>query len=153
MASAMRLAFFWLLVVTFLIHSTTLSTGSDITETPVSSSTPSRTSSISNDYALSQTNGSFSPLRTPKTLHAVHALLHKHRRNEFQHSNHCGPGRPCLDGSCCNTNGECGFKPAHCGMSCISNCGATAMCGVDSPPWRHNCSLNLCCSFNGWCGV
>ncbi|KAF2024262.1 glycoside hydrolase [Setomelanomma holmii] len=44
----------------------------------------------------------------------------------------CGPGQPCLDGSCCNTDGKCGFKGNNCGAKCIPNCDAKAMCGIDS---------------------
>ncbi|KAI5919336.1 glycoside hydrolase superfamily [Camillea tinctor] len=65
----------------------------------------------------------------------------------------CGPDSPCVDDSCCNTDGKCGFKDAHCGNSCISNCNATAMCGVDSADGQTSCALNLCCSYYGWCGT
>ncbi|KAF2492808.1 glycoside hydrolase [Lophium mytilinum] len=69
----------------------------------------------------------------------------------------CGPGNPCLDGSCCNSDGKCGFKPAHCHpnppATCISNCDAKAMCGVDSEGGNKKCGLKLCCSYYGWCGT
>lgn len=65
----------------------------------------------------------------------------------------CGPGNGCADGSCCNTDGRCGFKDAHCGATCISDCDATAMCGIDSSGGDKICALNLCCSYYGWCGV
>ena len=59
----------------------------------------------------------------------------------------CGPGKPCVDGSCCNKDSKCGYKSIHCGSDCISNCNAKAMCGVDS------CGLHTCCSYYGYCGV
>lgn len=84
----------------------------------------------------------------------------------------CGAGNPCADGSCCNSvsqtlntvfavdrlqEGKCGFKPYHCNpeppVTCLSNCNAKAMCGVDSPGGALKCGLNLCCSYFGWCGV
>ena len=65
----------------------------------------------------------------------------------------CGPNQPCLDNSCCNGDGKCGFKDAHCGAGCISNCDATAMCGIDSADRKTPCALKLCCSYYGWCGT
>ncbi|RYP14211.1 hypothetical protein DL765_006531 [Monosporascus sp. GIB2] len=65
----------------------------------------------------------------------------------------CGPGSPCKDESCCNTNGKCGFKEAQCGADCISDCDAKAMCGIDSADGETPCALNLCCSYYGWCGT
>ncbi|KAK5994507.1 Killer toxin subunits alpha/beta-like protein [Cladobotryum mycophilum] len=65
----------------------------------------------------------------------------------------CGPNMPCVDDSCCNTDGKCGFKQAHCGSSCISNCDAKAMCGVDSADGKTPCGFKLCCSYYGWCGT
>lgn len=45
----------------------------------------------------------------------------------------CDEKNPCIDGSCCNKEGKCGYKPAHCvPENCISNCDARAMCGIDS---------------------
>ncbi|KAF6823885.1 carbohydrate-binding module family 18 protein [Colletotrichum musicola] len=51
----------------------------------------------------------------------------------------CGPDSPCVDGSCCNSDGKCGFKEANCGASCISNCDAKAMCGIDSADGKTAC--------------
>lgn len=65
----------------------------------------------------------------------------------------CTPTTPCKDGSCCNSEGKCGYKDVHCGDTCISHCNAKAMCGIDSPEGSTSCALNLCCSFYGWCGV
>ncbi|KAF2738966.1 glycoside hydrolase [Polyplosphaeria fusca] len=69
----------------------------------------------------------------------------------------CSKDKPCADGSCCNSDGKCGFQKAHCQpdppTSCLSNCNATAMCGVDSEGGRKKCGLNLCCSYYGWCGT
>ena len=87
----------------------------------------------------------------------------------------CGPGLPCSDGSCCNSvsplcsieeiamliisqqEGQCGFTSNICKNSttstCISNCDASAMCGVDSLDGNQKCPLNLCCSAVGYCGV
>ena len=65
----------------------------------------------------------------------------------------CGPGKPCVDGSCCNKDSKCGYKSANCGSDCISNCNAKAMCGVDSPGGNVSCGLHTCCSYYGYCGV
>ena len=66
----------------------------------------------------------------------------------------CDVDQPCADGSCCNKDRKCGYGPSHCGASnCTSNCDATAMCGIDSAGGNLSCSLNLCCSYYGWCGT
>lgn len=66
----------------------------------------------------------------------------------------CGPNQPCLDESCCNTDGKCGYTAINCGAgSCISNCGAKAMCGINSADGAISCGLKLCCSYYGWCGT
>ncbi|KAF2651445.1 glycoside hydrolase family 18 protein [Lophiostoma macrostomum CBS 122681] len=69
----------------------------------------------------------------------------------------CGPGKDCLDKSCCNSDGKCGFLPYHCKgnatVTCISHCETKAMCGVDSKDGNKTCGLNLCCSYYGWCGT
>lgn len=65
----------------------------------------------------------------------------------------CGPGSPCKDDSCCSVDGKCGYKTAHCGTGCQSNCQAKAMCGIDSADGNTPCALRLCCSFYGWCGT
>ncbi|KAH7401176.1 glycoside hydrolase superfamily, partial [Pyrenochaeta sp. MPI-SDFR-AT-0127] len=65
----------------------------------------------------------------------------------------CGPGSPCKDDSCCSAEGKCGFKVAHCGAGCQSNCQAKAMCGIDSADGSTLCALRLCCSYYGWCGT
>lgn len=62
-------------------------------------------------------------------------------------------GITCVDDSCCNTEGKCGFKDGHCGATCVSNCQAKAMCGIDSADGQTPCGLKLCCSFYGWCGT
>ncbi|KAH7122649.1 glycoside hydrolase superfamily, partial [Dendryphion nanum] len=68
----------------------------------------------------------------------------------------CGPGSPCVDKSCCNSDGKCGFEKGHCHpdppSTCISNCDAKAWCGKDSPNGKITCGLNVCCSKYGWCG-
>ncbi|KAF1985932.1 glycoside hydrolase family 18 protein, partial [Aulographum hederae CBS 113979] len=66
----------------------------------------------------------------------------------------CTPTEACIDGSCCNKDGKCGYRSVHCAPDiCISNCDAKAMCGVDSKDGNKKCGLNLCCSYYGWCGV
>ncbi|KAH6699006.1 glycoside hydrolase superfamily [Leptodontidium sp. MPI-SDFR-AT-0119] len=69
----------------------------------------------------------------------------------------CGPGSPCVDGSCCNSEGKCGYTPYNCGSTptttCISNCYSRAMCGTNSRDSAQKCPLNLCCSYFGYCGV
>ncbi|KAF2751189.1 glycoside hydrolase family 18 protein [Sporormia fimetaria CBS 119925] len=66
----------------------------------------------------------------------------------------CGPGRPCADKACCNTNGYCGYKKEFCDKArCISNCEAKAQCGANSPGGNVKCDLNLCCSDYGYCGI
>ncbi|CZR65426.1 related to chitinase [Phialocephala subalpina] len=69
----------------------------------------------------------------------------------------CGPGQPCADGSCCNSDGKCGYTSYTCGSSnnvrCLSNCNAHAMCGVNSLNAAQHCPLNLCCSYFGYCGT
>jgi chitinase len=69
----------------------------------------------------------------------------------------CSPTSPCADESCCNSEGKCGFTPYNCKntatTTCISNCDATAMCGVDSFHGEQKCPLNICCSYFGYCGV
>lgn len=90
-----------------------------------------------------------------------HGVMHRHRLSEKRQTTipvvegpiQCGPGKPCLDGSCCNTDGKCGYKSHNCGEKCISNCDAKAMCGIDSADGQTECSLKLCCSYYGWCGT
>ncbi|KAF2258641.1 glycoside hydrolase [Lojkania enalia] len=69
----------------------------------------------------------------------------------------CGPNRPCIDKSCCNSNGYCGFKKEYCSpdapVTCISGCGAKAQCGKDSKYSKKKCPLSLCCSDYGYCGT
>ncbi|CAJ2504362.1 Uu.00g117560.m01.CDS01 [Anthostomella pinea] len=66
----------------------------------------------------------------------------------------CGPSSPCSDGSCCNTEGHCGYRAENCGKgNCTSNCDATAACGRDSLDGKVSCPLNVCCSYYGFCGV
>lgn len=66
----------------------------------------------------------------------------------------CGPNQPCLDESCCDTDGKCGYTAAHCGAgNCTSNCDAKAMCGIHSADSLTPCGLKLCCSYYGWCGT
>lgn len=90
-----------------------------------------------------------------------HGIMHRHRLSEKRQTTtpvvegpiQCGPGKPCLDGSCCNTDGKCGYKSHNCGEKCISNCDAKAMCGIDSADGQTECGLKLCCSYYGWCGT
>ena len=65
----------------------------------------------------------------------------------------CGPGNPCIDGSCCGSNNLCGYGFDYCGKGCQSQCDATAPCGRDSAGGAVHCGMNLCCSYYGWCGV
>ncbi|KAH3998458.1 hypothetical protein HBI56_205010 [Parastagonospora nodorum] len=78
---------------------------------------------------------------------------HKRQAAPVEGPIQCGPGQPCLDGSCCNSDGKCGFKEHNCGAKCISNCDAKAMCGIDSADGKTPCGLKLCCSYYGWCGT
>jgi Chitin recognition protein len=65
----------------------------------------------------------------------------------------CSKNETCIDSSCCNNAGKCGFTDAHCAPeNCVSNCNATAPCGINSDDHKTQCGLGLCCSFYGWCG-
>ncbi|KAH4252578.1 chitinase [Parastagonospora nodorum] len=85
--------------------------------------------------------------------HQMHQSGALTKRQAVEGPMQCGPGKPCLDGSCCNSDGKCGFKLYNCGEKCISNCDAKAMCGIDSADGQTSCGLKLCCSFYGWCGT
>ncbi|KAF2845251.1 glycoside hydrolase family 18 protein, partial [Plenodomus tracheiphilus IPT5] len=91
---------------------------------------------ITEGYILAQTNTSVSTLSS---------------------SAHCSAANPCVDGSCCNSNGLCGYRPEHCRLSspvtCVANCNATAPCGEFSAGGSTTCPLNLCCSYFGFCGA
>ncbi|KAI8932594.1 hypothetical protein NX059_010098 [Plenodomus lindquistii] len=69
----------------------------------------------------------------------------------------CSAASPCVDGSCCNSDGLCGYRPEHCRPDspafCVSNCDATAPCGEFSADGTTSCPLNLCCSHFGFCGA
>jgi hypothetical protein len=99
-------------------------------------------------------NGSSSRVRR-----STHGTMHKHRFAVKRETTvvegpiQCGVGKPCLDGSCCNSDGKCGYKSHNCGEKCISNCDAKAMCGMDSADGQTECGLKLCCSYYGWCGT
>lgn len=103
-------------------------------------------------------NGPSSRIR--RSLHGQ-GVMHRHRLSEKRQATtpivegpiQCGPGKPCLDGSCCNSDGKCGYKSHNCGEKCISNCDAKAMCGIDSADGQTECGLKLCCSYYGWCGT
>jgi hypothetical protein len=70
--------------------------------------------------------------------------------NKRQQKRQCDPSTPCPDGSCCRRDGRCGFDKENCDSSvCISNCGATALCGRDSKGGTVKCPLNVCCSYYG----
>ncbi|KAF2720853.1 glycoside hydrolase family 18 protein [Polychaeton citri CBS 116435] len=64
----------------------------------------------------------------------------------------CGPGSPCIDGSCCSREHKCGYGPDYCDNGCLYNCTAKAMCGRFSDG-GVGCPLHLCCSYYGWCGT
>jgi chitinase len=67
-----------------------------------------------------------------------------------QQKRQCDSSTPCPDGSCCRRDGRCGFGKENCDSSvCISNCGATALCGRDSKDGAVKCPLNVCCSYFG----
>ncbi|KAH6638816.1 glycoside hydrolase superfamily, partial [Boeremia exigua] len=71
-----------------------------------------------------------------------------------QQKRQCDSSTPCPDGSCCRRDGRCGYGKENCDSSvCISNCGATALCGRDSKGGTVKCPLNVCCSYYGYCGV
>ena len=120
---------------------------------------------LSTDYILSQIQGTSDgsaitdpngSLLTPKSFYAGKEKSSLNKRaagSDLADPIQCGAGRPCLDGSCCNKDGKCGFREYNCGVNCTSNCNAQAMCGVDSPGGLKACGLNLCCSYYGWCGV
>ncbi|KAF2397092.1 glycoside hydrolase [Trichodelitschia bisporula] len=66
----------------------------------------------------------------------------------------CSREQACVDGSCCNSEGLCGYGPSHCAPDrCFSNCNAHAMCGRESEDGHTPCGLQLCCSYFGWCGT
>ena len=66
----------------------------------------------------------------------------------------CTSDSPCLDSSCCSTKGTCGYGLSYCSTSnCVSNCNATAMCGIYRDGGALKCGMNLCCSHYGWCGT
>ncbi|KZM28624.1 chitinase [Ascochyta rabiei] len=65
----------------------------------------------------------------------------------------CSASSPCVDGSCCNSQGQCGFRDEHCKDNCVANCGATAPCGQNSKEGKQKCPLNVCCSYFGFCGA
>ena len=70
----------------------------------------------------------------------------RHRQAPVEGPIQCGPGQPCLDGSCCNKDGKCGYKDRNCAPDvCLSNCDAKAMCGIDSADGKTPCGLKLCC--------
>ncbi|KAJ8114497.1 hypothetical protein OPT61_g3630 [Boeremia exigua] len=65
----------------------------------------------------------------------------------------CTVDSPCPDGSCCNAQGQCGYRDEHCKSSCVANCDAKAPCGVNSENGQLTCPLNVCCSHFGFCGA
>lgn len=65
----------------------------------------------------------------------------------------CGPDRPCSNGACCGSSGNCGYGSTYCGTGCTSNCNALAECGKDSKDGQTTCPLNTCCSQFGFCGI
>ncbi|KAF1914807.1 hypothetical protein BDU57DRAFT_549890 [Ampelomyces quisqualis] len=69
----------------------------------------------------------------------------------------CSAQNPCLLGSCCNSDGQCGYRPEHCSPSdpktCVANCDAKAPCGEFSADGKTVCPLNACCSPFGFCGT
>ncbi|KAJ4337251.1 hypothetical protein N0V95_008388 [Ascochyta clinopodiicola] len=65
----------------------------------------------------------------------------------------CSASSPCVDGSCCNSQGQCGFRDEHCKNNCVANCDATAPCGQNSRGGKQTCPLNVCCSYFGFCGA
>ena len=168
----MRDVLFWLAVTGLLLGDDSFLAGCNLTDTVTHSSlslspgvsrAPSHQDpavgpalpiiNIANDRALSHLNISYDTFRPLKHSQYAHHIFHRNRRDNPQQSEHCGPGKPCADRSCCNQSGDCGFGSAHCGTTCVSNCQAKAMCGVDAPQDRQHCAMNLCCSSSGWCGV
>ncbi|KAJ4313602.1 hypothetical protein N0V94_006872 [Neodidymelliopsis sp. IMI 364377] len=91
--------------------------------------------SIEEDYILGQTDGV-----SNKAFGAAGA-------------SQCSAANPCADGSCCNSQGQCGFRDEHCKNSCVANCDATAPCGQNSEGGAKTCPLNVCCSYFGFCGA
>ncbi|KAH4000096.1 hypothetical protein HBH98_070970 [Parastagonospora nodorum] len=69
----------------------------------------------------------------------------------------CSSRNPCILGSCCNSDGQCGYRPEHCSPSspktCVANCDAKAPCGKYSADGKTSCPLNVCCSSSGFCGT
>jgi chitinase len=92
----------------------------------------------------------YSDILTNETVSAV-------SRSQADGPIQCGPGNPCKDKSCCNSDGKCGFTRDHCSpaspKTCLYNCKSSAMCGKDSLGGAIKCGLNLCCSHYGWCGT
>ncbi|KAF1922681.1 glycoside hydrolase family 18 protein [Didymella exigua CBS 183.55] len=65
----------------------------------------------------------------------------------------CSASNPCPHGSCCNLQGQCGYRAEHCEKSCVANCDAKAPCGINSKNGSQSCPLNVCCSHFGFCGA
>ncbi|KAF1942659.1 hypothetical protein EJ02DRAFT_511607 [Clathrospora elynae] len=101
---------------------------------------------LSKQYILGQigshntTNGTLiNNTASPSHRHSRHAKKHMSPHNIALQKRvdgpvQCGPGQPCLDGSCCNKEGKCGYK-------------------ADQSDGKTPCGLKLCCSFYGWCGT
>lgn len=100
------------------------------------------------------TNGTSLSKRNSVTAEVVDATgMSPTRRSPLekrQQKRQCDPSTPCPDGSCCRRDGRCGYGKENCDSSvCISNCGATALCGRDSKDGTVKCPLNVCCSYYG----
>ncbi|KAJ5555613.1 hypothetical protein N7461_004083 [Penicillium sp. DV-2018c] len=65
----------------------------------------------------------------------------------------CSKDKPCSNGACCGKSGNCGYGPTYCGDGCMSNCNATADCGLYARIPGQGCPLNVCCSKYGFCGT
>jgi hypothetical protein len=65
----------------------------------------------------------------------------------------CSADNPCVLGSCCSKDGQCGYLPENCSPeTCVADCGAKAACGEYSADGETSCPLNACCSHLGFCG-
>jgi len=108
-------------------------------------------SSRAENESILQFFGLLPPTPTPAPVSIYQPL--NQRKGPIQ----CSATSPCLDGSCCNSEGKCGFTPYNCQHTtatfCVRDCNAHAMCGVDSLNSAQKCALNLCCSYFGYCGV
>lgn len=94
---------------------------------------------------LARHNSALKHSDAPFAAHGAHML----QRDDYT----CSADRPCENGACCDSTGNCGYGDTYCGKGCQSNCDAKAECGKDASPRGKKCPLNTCCSEFGFCGT